>query len=114
MEINLFGFYISNHPVSKYIKDNSITTKKLNNYFDRNINIVLYFERKNEIDTKKKEKMMFITASDIDGEIELVMFPKVYNNYFNIKVPGAYEVNAKVEKRFSKLQLVVNYINKCD
>lgn len=114
MEINLFGFYISNHPTSKYIKDNSITTKKLNNYFDRNINIVLYFERKNEIDTKKKEKMMFITASDIDGEIELVMFPKVYNNYFNIKVPGVYEVNAKVEKRFSKLQLVINSIKKCE
>ena len=111
-EMELFGFYISNHPTSKYITNTSITTKVLERYFDKNIEMVLYFERKSEIDTKTNEKMMFITASDLYGTIELVMFPRTYNKYFNIPVPGIYKVKAKVEKRYSKLQLVINDIEK--
>ena len=109
-EENLYGFYISNHPTSKYIYDNSITCDKLDKYFDKNIKMVLYFERKKDINTKNNEKMMFIDASDSFGEIKLVMFPKIYNKYFNIKIPDVYEVVGKVEKRFSKLQIVINDI----
>ena len=89
------------------ITDNSITTKKVEKYFDRNIEMVLYFERKKEVDTKNGEKMMFISASDSFGNAELVMFPKTYNKFFNIPIPGVYKINGKVEKRFSKLQIVV-------
>ena len=113
-EIALFGFYISNHPTSKYLKDNSITTNKLDNYFDKNVTMTLYFERKREIDTKNNEKMMFINASDSFGMIELVMFPKTYNKFFNIPVPSVYKINGKVEKRFSKLQIVLYDIERCD
>ena len=111
-EEELFGFYINNHPVSKYINENSITVSKIEKYFDKYISIVLYFERKKDIDTKNNEKMMFITASDVDGVLELIMFPREYHKYFNIVVPGIYKVNAKVEKRFSKYQLIINNIEK--
>ncbi len=113
-EENLYGFYISNHPTSKYIFEDSITTDKLNYYFDKNIDIVLYFERKKDINTKKNEKMMFITASDSFGSVEVVMFPMVYNSYFNIFIPGVYKVKGKVEKRFSKLQIVLKSLEKCN
>lgn len=106
-EIDLFGFYISNHPTSKYITDNSITTKNIEKYFDSNVVMILYIERKKEIDTKAKEKMMFLNASDSFGAIELVMFPKTYNKFFNIPLPGVYKIRGKVEKRFSKLQVVL-------
>ena len=109
-EIELFGFYISNHPTSKYITDDSITTNMLEQYFDKYIKMVLYFERKKEIDTKTGEKMMFINASDSYGQIELVMFPRTYNKYFNTPVPGIYEITGKVEKRFSKLQIMLKRI----
>ena len=111
-EIELFGFYIDNHPTNKFITDESITTDKLDKYFDKYIDIVLYFENKRQIDTKNKEKMMFINASDSFGNIDLILFPNVYNKYFNIIVPGVYVVKGKVEKRFSKLQIIVNEINK--
>ena len=111
-EEKLYGFYISNHPTSKYIFDNSITVDKLDKYFDKTIKIVLYFERKKDINTKKGEKMMFINASDSYGDIELTMFPSVYNKYFNIVVPEVYEVVGKVEKRFAKLQIIINNIYK--
>lgn len=106
-EVALFGFYISNHPTSKYITKSSITTNTLNKYFDKNISMVLYIERKKEIDTKRNEKMMFLNASDSYGTVELVMFPKTYNKFFNIPIPGVYRVRGKVEKRFSRLQLVL-------
>lgn len=106
-EMELFGFYIRNHPTSKYINDKSVTTKNVNKYFDKTINMVLYFERAKEIDTKSKEKMMFINASDLFGNVELVMFPKTFNKYFNIPMQNIYKVRAKVEKRFSKLQLII-------
>lgn len=106
-EIALYGFYISNHPTSKYIVDNSITTNILNKYFDKNVNMILYIERKTEINTKTNEKMMFLNASDSYGSIELVMFPKTYNKFFNIPIPGVYKIKGKVEKRFSKLQVVL-------
>lgn len=76
--------------------------------------MVLYFERKKEIDTKTGEKMMFINASDSFGGIELVMFPRTYNNYFNIPIPGVYEITGKVEKRFSKLQIMLNTVKRCE
>ena len=111
-EIALFGFYISNHPTSKYITSNSITSNLLDKYFDKMIEMVLYIERKKEINTKKNEKMMFLNASDSYGTVELVMFPKTYNKFFNIPIPGTYKVYGKVEKRFSKLQLVIFDIKK--
>lgn len=111
-EIDLFGFYISNHPTSKYITDNSITTKNIEKYFDSNVVMFLYIERKKEIDTKAKEKMMFLNASDSFGAIELVMFPKTYNKFFNIPLPGVYKIKGKVEKRFSKLQVVLYDVEK--
>lgn len=111
-EIALFGFYISNHPTSKYITSNSITSNLLDKYFDKMIEMVLYIERKKEINTKTNEKMMFLKASDSYGTVELVMFPKTYNKFFNIPIPGTYKVYGKVEKRFSKLQLVIFDIKK--
>ena len=111
-EIALFGFYISNHPTSKYITSNSITSNLLGKYFDKMIEMVLYIERKKEINTKTNEKMMFLNASDSYGTVELVMFPKTYNKFFNIPIPGTYKVYGKIEKRFSKLQLVIFDIKK--
>jgi len=113
-EVELFDFYISNHPTSKYITEKSITTNILERYFDGHVKMVLYFERKKEIDTKTGEKMMFINASDSFGAIELVMFPRTYNNYFNVPIPGVYEITGKVEKRFSKLQIMLNTVKRCE
>ena len=55
---------------------------------------------------------MFITASDLYGNIDLIMFPKVYNNYFNIAIGTVYKVSGKVEKRFSKYQIIITGIFK--
>ena len=113
-EEKLYGFYISNHPTNRYISESSITTDKLDSYFDKNVEMTLYFERRKEVNTKSGDKMMFINASDAFGNAELVMFPKTYNKYFNISVPGVYKIKGKVEKRFSKLQIVLYDLERCN
>ena len=51
--------------------------------------------------------MAFITGSDEANTVEIVLFPKVYQMYPNMGIGDIILVNAKVEKRFDKYQLIV-------
>ena len=56
--------------------------------------------------------MLFITGSDEYSEVELVVFPKVYENNYNISRGDIFKVTAKVEKRGSTYQLIVKMLEK--
>lgn len=108
-EYELFGFYLSNHPVTGYKKKyNTINLSNISNYFDKVIDLVVYVDRIKEVDTKKGDKMCFITGSDEGTSIDVVMFPKIYNS--NIKVHDILYLNGRVEKRHDKYQFVVNKV----
>lgn len=108
-EYELFGFYLSNHPVTSYKKKYSvIDLSNISNYFDKVIDLVVYVDRIKEVDTKKGDKMCFITGSDESTSIDVVMFPKIYNS--NIKIHDILYLNGRVEKRHDKYQFVVNKI----
>ena len=113
-ELEVFGFYISNHPIQEYkLKyPNIIELKNINNYFDKNITTIIYVNRVSTTTTKKGEKMMFITGNDELDKIDLVSFPKAYNKYPNIKKGDILLINGKVEKRFDKMQIIINEIKK--
>jgi len=111
-EFESFGFYITNHPASKFI-DNTIT--KLNdikNHFDKNIKTVVLIERINVIKTKNNEDMAFLTASDETGNAEFIIFPKQKMLLENIKKGDLILVFGKVTKRFDKYQININNIIK--
>jgi len=108
-ELEIFGFYLTNHPITEYkLKYKSINVKDIPNYFDKVIDIVIYIDRVKEIETKKGEKMSFITGSDELSTIDITLFPKVYQELEKSKI---IYIKAKVEKRFDKYQLIVNKIN---
>ena len=111
IENDTFGFYLSTHPVQSK-RQNDMDTRKIKDYFDKVINIYLLIDKKREIVTKKNEKMLFITASDEYSEIELVVFPKVYEQFYNISRGDIFKVTAKVEKRGSTYQLIVKMLEK--
>lgn len=113
LERDIFGFYLSHHPVTEYrIKfNNLISLEQIDNYFDKNIKIILYVDRKKEITTKKNDKMLFITASDELATIDVVLFPKFYHLGDNLDVGSVIEVSGHVEKRFDKYQLVADDLN---
>ena len=109
IELDVFGFYLSYHPVSKYNnKNNSLSIPKL---FDHNINIVLLIEYIKEITTKKNDVMAFVRANDEYGTVDLILFPTVYKKYNNINVGDIIDVYGKVERRNDKYQIVVSTIN---
>ena len=102
-----FGFYFNNHPVSFYKAQGSyLDLDKIEKYFDKVIEVVVYVERIKKIKTKNNEEMAFITASDETGTIDLVLFPKVYSLY-ELKINSLIKVKARVEKRLSRYQLSV-------
>lgn len=112
-ELNLFGMYLSSHPVTNYKrKYNHIDLKDIKNYFDKTVEIIVYIDRIRVIETKNKDKMMFVTASDELSKIDVVLFPKVYMNYNYIREKDVLKIKGKVEKRYDEYQIIAQNITK--
>lgn len=109
VEYNTFGFYINNHPVSKY-KRNDFRIKDIKNYFDKYISSIFLIDSIKTINTKKNEKMAFLIVSDETGKSEAVIFPKLYINYDFIKKGDIIKIKGKVEKRQDSFQIIINEI----
>ena len=112
LEFDTFGFYLSNHIVTEYRTkyNKKIRINELSAYFDKNVDIVLYVDRLKEIVTKANNKMLFITASDETNKIDVTVFPRLFEYFKDVEKGNVIIINAHVEKRFDKLQLVVNNI----
>ncbi len=109
-ELKYYGMYISNHPCSKYQK--VVKASKVKEYLFKNINMALLVEKISPLKTKKGEQMAFVTASDETGEVELVLFPRVYSSLTDLKVRDIILINGKSSKRFDKYQVVVNKLDR--
>lgn len=110
LEFKTFGFYLTEHPVSKYRDENQITLLELENYYTKNIELILQVINIKEVVTKNNDIMAFIGAGDEYNIADLTMFPKVYSKYNNIKVGNIIKFFGVVEKRFDKYQIIVNKI----
>ena len=112
-ELDLFGFYLTSHPVTEYKRNNKhIDLKEIEKYFDKQIETIVYIDKIRKIETKNKEEMMFIEASDEMSKIEIVVFPKTYKQIKNIALGNIVRINGKVEKRFDEYQIIANQIIK--
>ncbi len=111
-EFDLFGFYLSTHPVSKYKKYNSLNTLMLEENNNRYISLVLEIISIKEVITKNNDVMAFIRASDEYKEIDLTLFPKVYKENRELEIHDIIDVYGQVEKRLDNYQLIVSRINK--
>jgi len=107
-EKELYGFYLSNHPVTKY--NNNIKLINISNYFDKIINIVVYVEKIKVINTKNNEEMAFLSCSDESSKADFIVFPSKFNLISKIKYGDIVKVVGKVEKRYDKYQILVSEI----
>ena len=113
-EKDVFGFYFTNHPVTKYKNqyDNIIDINDINNYFDKVVNVIIYVNRINTTITKNNTSMSFINGIDDTGEIDIVVFPTFYDLTKDIDKGNIILVTGKIEKRMSKYQLVLEKLKK--
>ena len=112
-ELELFGFYLSTHPITEYKNNNNyINLKDINKYFDKTVETLIYVDKIRNTETKKKEKMMFIMGSDELSKINIVVFPKIYKKTSELNSGDIIKIKGKVEKRFDEYQIIAQNILK--
>ena len=116
MEKEIYGFYLSNHPTISYkAKQNDIIDlKNIDNYFNTSQTMIVLVEGIREITTKKGDKMLFFRGSDEERVIEFIVFPKTYQDYFDIRKGYILKVLGKIEKRNGNYQVIVSKIKRLD
>jgi len=112
LEYESYGFYISNHPVSKYNSPNIQKLINITNYFDKYVHCVVLIESIKYTKTKKNEDMAFIEASDETGSQSFVVFSKQIRLLDDLKVKDIAEFQGRVTKRYDKYQININNIIK--
>ena len=113
-EKELFGFYLSSHPTTQYRKDNPycITLNKVEEYFNKTVDVLIVVDKIKTINTKKGDKMAFLTGSDETSTFEFTLFPKVFIEYQEISKGDILKIRGHVEKRLDEYQIIVERIKR--
>ena len=110
-ELSCFGFYVTNHPASKY-QDGIMKLHDIKKYFDKYVSSVVIIGSIRKIKTKKGEDMGFISGSDETDNGDFIVFPKNYKEMINIKNNDLVSIRGQVTRRNDKYQIVVSKIEK--
>ena len=111
-EYDVYGFYVNNHPASKY-NDKSITKiANIENFFNKFVKCIVIIDNIRVIQTKKGENMALIKASDETKMLDFVLFSNGYNMIKGINKGDLVEVMGRVTKRLSDYQITINKITK--
>lgn len=107
-ELDLFGFYVSTHPASKYTK----VMKQIDiaSNFNKLVKTVVLVEKIKVIKTKKNKDMAFLVGSDETTSNEFILFDNL--NISEINVGDLLLIEGRVERRLDKYQIIVNQISK--
>lgn len=101
MEKETTGLYISSHPMEQYKElsskmkcdaiadiinaDNDYNSKYVDSFSVKIMGIISGITRKQ---TKAGDTMAFVTLEDVNGSVEIIIFPKLFTKYSNILYNG--------------------------
>ncbi|MGB7876104.1 MAG: DNA polymerase III subunit alpha, partial [Anaerolineales bacterium] len=115
-ERELIGLYISDHPLSSYQKQLS----QIVSYFSGQLPEAQHEERVRvaglitgirPYQTKTGKPMGFVTLEDIQGVIDLVLFPRTWKQYVELLIIGQiFIVEGKVDANSSPAKILVDSI----
>ncbi len=119
-EKELLGLYLSDHPLSAYL---SFIKGRITHYSSQLVEV----EHKSEvivggsiedtrtIITKKGDEMAFARLADIQGNIELVIFPRTWKKYSDqIRKDEVLFVKGTVDTERSVPKILVDFVEKID
>ena len=110
-ELDTFGYYVTNHPASKY-QDGIMKLHDIKNFFDKYVTLVVIINNVRKIKTKKGEDMGFILGSDETDTGDFIVFPK-NNRFLNmVSKNDLVKIRGQVTRRVDKYQVVVSNIEK--
>lgn len=106
-EKELFGFYLSYHPTTKYKdKYDVVNINELNKYIGKIKDVVVLVEKIKVHRDKNGNEMAFITGSDELDTIELIAFSDVYSTIKDLDKGNIMLVQGKVESR-NNIQIII-------
>jgi len=99
-EKELFGFYLSYHPTTKYKdKYKVINLVDIKNYYNKTIDTIILVERIKNHQDKKGNAMAFITGSDEFSSCDYIFFSSVFETVREVKKGDILLVRGKVDKK---------------
>jgi DNA polymerase-3 subunit alpha len=106
-EKELFGFYLSYHPTTKY-KDTYkvLNLNMINDYVGKIIDTIILVEKIKIHKDKNGNEMAFITGSDETDTVEYIAFSSVYETINELEKNNVLLVQGKIEKR-NNLQIII-------
>ncbi len=113
-EYESFGFYISNHPASKYLDSHLMKLEHIKSHYDEHVECVVLLEKIKEITTKNGDAMAFVTASDETDTGNFVVFSATMQDLRKVKIGDILHIKGRVARRFSDYQINVNKIEKIE
>ena len=105
LELESYGFYVSNHPASKYTDKSIVKIENIRNYYNKVVNFAVLVENIKKLKTKNGDDMAFIDASDETGKITFVLFSKSIEQINSYEKNKLYMIKGRVTKRFDKYQV---------
>ena len=99
-EKELFGFYLSYHPVTKY-KDiyKVVNLADLKVYYNKVIDTIILVEKIKLHTDKNNKKMAFISGSDEISSCDYIIFSEIFNTISEIKKGDILLVRGRVDKK---------------
>ena len=114
-EKDLLGLYISGHPLEEFkekFEKMDCDIKKLEDKKENDVCVIAGIVTNiREVMTKKGERMVFITLEDFSGSTEVVVFPKVFEEFKSfITLENCIAVKGKVSKRNNETSFMADKI----
>ncbi len=111
-EKEVLGFFVTNHPASRYHDSKLVKLENINQYFDKYIKSVVLVTKVYSTNTKTGDKMSFVTGEDETATCEFIIFPKKKSLLTKFKKDDLVLITGKVERRLNKLQIIVSNLEK--
>ncbi len=115
-EKELIGVYLTEHPLERKLADLQLVVTVRSSQLDNSWNgkavtMAGLVTGMRTVNTKKGQAMAFVTLEDLEGKVELVMFPKVWAAYREMVQPNQIVVaRGTIQAERESISLLVNSI----
>lgn len=113
VELETFSYTVSTHVLDHFEKELRMTVKadQLDRHVGRRVHVGGWLIAAKLTRTKKGERMMFVNLDDAVGRIDVVLFPRCFDEYAHLlRGTGPFVIYGKVVKEYEVLNLVAERI----